>query len=72
VLEEPGLPRQISVTPGAETTDREAPVDSHTPHVVGDSASERFDTSDVVTPPPERLPPHWSHRTGLRTSPFSA
>ena len=39
VLEELGLPREISVAPGTETTDREVPVDAHAPHVVGDSAS---------------------------------
>ena len=50
MLEELGLPREISVAPGTETTDREVPVDAHAPHVVGDSASERFDASDVVTP----------------------
>jgi hypothetical protein len=58
VLEELGLPREISVAPGTETTDREAPVDAHAPHVVGDSASERLDASDVVTPLLERLPSH--------------
>ena len=58
VLEELGLPREISVAPGTETTDREVPVDAHAPHVVGDSASERFDASDVVTPLPECLPSH--------------
>ena len=56
VLEELGLPREVSVAPGAETTDREVPVDAHAPHVVGDSANERFDASDVFTPLPERLP----------------
>jgi hypothetical protein len=43
VVEELGLPREIGVAPGAEATDREAPVDAHAPHVVGDSTSERFD-----------------------------
>ena len=47
VLEELGLPREISVAPGTETTDREVPVDAHAPHVVGDSASEWFDASYV-------------------------
>src|SRR5262249_15352308 len=61
VLEEPGLPREINVAPGAETTDREAPVDAHAPHVVGDSASEPFDASDVFTPLPECLPSHGPH-----------
>src|SRR5262249_47323252 len=61
VLEEPGLPREITVAPGTETTDREAPVDAHAPHVVGDSTSERFDASDVVTPQLKCLPSHSSH-----------
>src|SRR4029453_9912195 len=61
VLEELGLPREISVAPGTETTDREVPVDAHAPHVIGDSASEPFDASEVFTPPPERLPSHWPH-----------
>src|SRR3954454_18090241 len=52
VLQELRLPREISLAPGTETTDREVPVDAHTPHVVGDSASERFDASDVFTPLP--------------------
>jgi hypothetical protein len=38
VSEELNLPREISVAPSAETTDRELPVDAHAPHVVGDSA----------------------------------
>jgi len=53
VLEELGLPREISVAPGPETTNREVAVDAHAPHVVGDSASERFDASCVFTPLPE-------------------
>src|SRR5207248_11583296 len=60
-LEELGFPREISVAPRAETTDRMVPVDAHAPHVVGDSASERFDASDVVTPLLERLPSHSPH-----------
>jgi len=64
VLEELGLPREISVSPGTETTDREVPVDAHAPHVVGDSARERLDASDVFTPLPECLPSHRPHRTG--------
>jgi hypothetical protein len=70
-LEELGLPGEISVAPGAETTDREVSVDAQAPHVVGDSTSERFDASDV-TPLPECLPPHWPHLTGFRTSLSSA
>jgi hypothetical protein len=68
VLEELGLPREISVAPGTETTDREVFVDAHAPHVVGDSASERFDASDLVTPLLECLPYHWPHPFGVRTS----
>src|SRR5262249_29686244 len=64
VLQELGLPRQISITPGTETTDREVPVDAHAPHVVGDSTSKRFDASGVFTPLPECLPSHWPHPTG--------
>src|SRR5215470_8684519 len=59
VLEELGLPGEISVAPGTETTDRQPPVDAHAPHVVGDSASEWFDASDVVTPLPKCRPSHW-------------
>src|SRR5205807_10249755 len=69
VLEELGLPREIRLTPGTETTDREVPVDTHAPHVIGDSASERFDASDVLTPPPECLPPHWPHLRRLPLMP---
>jgi hypothetical protein len=57
-FEELSLPREISVAPGAETTDREAPVDAHSPHVIGHSTSERLDASDIVTPLLERLPSH--------------
>jgi hypothetical protein len=49
VLEELGLPREIGVASGTETTDREVPVDAHAPHVVGHSASEWFDASYVFT-----------------------
>ena len=40
-----GLPAEISVAPRTETTDREAPLDAHAPHVVGDPAGERLDAS---------------------------
>ena len=43
VVEQLGLPREISVAPRAETTDGEVPVDANAPHVVGDSARERFE-----------------------------
>jgi hypothetical protein len=62
VLEEIGFPREISVAPGTETTDCEMTVDAHAPHIVRDSASERFDASYVFTPLPECLPSHWRHR----------
>jgi hypothetical protein len=39
VLEELALPRQISVAPGTETTDREMPIDAHAPYVIGNAAS---------------------------------
>ena len=58
VLEQPGLPRKISVAAGTQTTDRKMPVDTHAPHVVGDAASERFDASNVVTPLLEYLLSH--------------
>src|SRR5215831_2134031 len=77
VLEECGLPREISVAPGTETTDRKVPVDAYAPHVVGDSASERCDANDVVTPLLECLPSHWwsppqyacAHRGGAAVCP---
>ena len=59
MLEELGLPREISVAPGTQTTDREPPVDAEAPHVVGDATGERLEASDVLAPPLERLPPHW-------------
>jgi hypothetical protein len=58
VAEQVDLPPEIGVAPHAETADREATVDPHAPHVVGDSAGERFDADDVVTPLRERLPSH--------------
>jgi hypothetical protein len=58
MLEELGLPREISIAPGTETADREAPVDSNAPHVVGDSAREPLNASDVVTPLFECFPSH--------------
>jgi hypothetical protein len=65
VLEELSLPREISVAPGTETTDREVPVDAHAPHVVGDSAGEWFDASYVFTPLLQCLPSHWRHFRGV-------
>src|SRR5204862_4738574 len=59
MLEELGLPREIGVAPGAETTDREAPIDAHAPDVVGYPASERFDAGYVFAPLRECLPSHW-------------
>jgi hypothetical protein len=38
VSEEFGLSREMGVAPLAEAADREAPVDAHAPHVVGDPA----------------------------------
>ena len=70
VVEERGLPRQIYVASPAKTSHRELPVDAHAPDLVdANSASERFDTSDVVTPLLECLPSHQPHLRGLRTSP---
>jgi hypothetical protein len=67
VLEEPSLPREISVAPGSETTDRKVPVDAHAPHIVGDSTSERFDASGVDTPPRDCFPSDWpQHRFAIR------
>ncbi|MEV4665002.1 hypothetical protein AB0J85_24005 [Micromonospora echinofusca] len=57
VLEEPGLPRKISVAPGAGTTDRQVPVDAYAPHVVGDSASERRQAADRTI----AARPRWAH-----------
>ncbi len=56
-----GLPREISVTSGAETTDRELPVDTHTPHLVDNSATERFYPRNVITPMFECFPSHAPH-----------
>jgi hypothetical protein len=64
-LEELGFPREISVAPGTKTTDREVIVEAYAPHVVGDSAYERFDASNVVAPLLECLPSHgdiFAHR----------
>jgi len=65
--EEPGLPREIRVAPVTEATDCEVPVDAQAPHVVGDSASERFDAGYVFTPLPECLPSHWRHFRGVQS-----
>jgi hypothetical protein len=67
-LKDRGLPREIGVAPSTETTDRAAPVDAHAPHVVGDSAGERFEASGVFTPLAECLPSRSRHPT--RSSPF--
>ena len=51
VSQQAGLPGEVSVAALAETSDREAPVDTHAPHAVdASSARERFDANDVVTP----------------------
>jgi hypothetical protein len=65
VSQQVGLPREISVAALAETTDREVPVDAHAPHLVdANSASERFDANDVVTPLLECLTSHRPHLHG--------
>jgi hypothetical protein len=58
VLEERGLPGQISIAPGPATSDRNLPVDTHAPHIVGHAASEPFNARHVVTPLRKRLPSH--------------
>jgi hypothetical protein len=59
VSQQAGLPREISGTALAETTDRAVPADAHAPHLVdANSASERFAANDVVTPLLECLPSH--------------
>src|SRR5579859_4071983 len=56
VSQQLGLPREVSVAAGAETTDRAMPVDAHAPYLVdANSAGERFETSDVVAPLLESL-----------------
>src|SRR5512132_3838320 len=57
--EELGLPREIAVAPDTETGDSEVPVDAHSPYVVCNSATERLNASDVITPLLECLPSHW-------------
>ena len=62
VSQQVGLPREVGVAALAEPSDGEAPVDAHAPHLVdADSAGERFDTGDVVTPLIECLPSHGSY-----------
>jgi hypothetical protein len=57
--EEVGLPPEVGVAPGTETSDGEVAGDAHAPHLVDpDPAGERLDAIDVVTPPLERLPSH--------------
>jgi hypothetical protein len=68
MLEKPGLPSEVSVAPGTEATDGTVPVDAHAPHVVGDSASKRFDANDVITPPVKCLPRHCHILAKFRTS----
>ena len=51
----------VGVAPGAEATDREAPLDAHAPHVAGDPAGERFDAGDADAPLAECLPSHRTH-----------
>jgi hypothetical protein len=59
VSQQVGLPQEVGVAAPAEPSDRELPVDAHAPHLVdANSASERFDTGDVVTPLIECLPSH--------------
>jgi hypothetical protein len=62
VLEERGLPPEISVAPRTETTDREVPSRAHALHVVGDPAVEWLGASYIFTPLPECLPSHWRHQ----------
>ena len=68
MLEELGLPSEISVAPGTETTDGQLPVDAQAPHLVGDSASEWRDASNVVNPLPECIPSHYDIFVEFRTS----
>lgn len=58
ILHEFGFPREVTVAPSAKTTNGEAPADAQTPHVVGDPASERPETVDIVTPQLKRFPSH--------------
>jgi SOS-response transcriptional repressor LexA len=50
VLKELGLPREISIAPGAETTHREVPSDTHAPYVVGYTAGEWLNAAGVCAP----------------------
>jgi hypothetical protein len=56
MLEELGLPREISIAPRTEATDSKLAIDAHAPNVIGDAACERLDTRDVVTPMPQCIP----------------
>ena len=64
MLHEPGLPREISVASRTKPADCEPPVEAHAPDVVGDPTSQPFHASGVLTPLPERLPPHLRDPTG--------
>ena len=61
VSQQLGLPREIGVAAGTETTHTATPVDLDAPHVVGDSAGESFDARDVVAPLLECFPSHRPH-----------
>jgi hypothetical protein len=58
MLEQLGFPCEISVGPGAETSDRDLPVDANAPHVVGDSTGKWFDANGTFTPLPQCIPSH--------------
>ena len=58
VFEKLSLPFEISVAPGTKTTNREASVETHAPHVVGDSTGEWLNASCVFTLVCQGLPSH--------------
>jgi hypothetical protein len=58
MLQKLGLPREIGVAPLTETADRKLAVQTHTPHIVGNAASEPLDASGVFTPQPKCFPSH--------------
>lgn len=58
MLEEFGLPGEISIAPGAETADRQLAADAQAPYVVGNPATERRDAGGVLTPSRKRVPSH--------------
>ena len=58
ILEQFGLPGEIGIASGSETSDGTLAVDAYAPHMVGGTTRQTFDARDLIAPEGQSRPSH--------------